>query len=343
MSGSGRLLVCSYLEPDLVERIRLAQPDLDVIDVPELLPVPRYPCDHGGAVRELSAAELAHWDALLAGAEICFDFDWRDPAHLPARAPELRWVQATSAGIGGYVERLGIADAGIAFTTAAGVHAVPLAEFVLAGVLHFVKDIPYLERMQAEKRWERYAAGALAGRRALVVGLGSIGRQVAAVLAAMGVEVWGAGRPGHHYELAAASRIGSTDRLGELLPHCSIVVLCTPLTAETEGLIGASELAAMPAGTILVNIARGQVVDEPALIDALARRHLGGAALDVTSTEPLPIASPLWGMDNVLISPHSASTLVTENATIVELFCDNLDRYRAGQPLRNRFDPVAGY
>jgi phosphoglycerate dehydrogenase-like enzyme len=343
VSGASRLLVCSYLEPDLVDRIRAAAPDVDVVDAPELLPVPRYPCDHTGAARDLGQAELARWDGLLAEAEICFDFDWRDPADLLARAPRLRWLQATSAGIGGYVERLGLASSDITFTTAAGVHAVPLAEFVLTGVLHFVKDVPHLERMQRERTWERYAAGSLAGRRALVVGLGSIGRRVVEVLSGLGVEVWGAGRPGHHYDLPRATRIGTTADLDELLPKCSIVVLCTPLTSATEGLIGGAELAAMPPGTILVNIARGQVVDEPALIEALADRRLGGAVLDVTSVEPLPANSPLWGMDNVLISPHSASTLVTENAAIVELFIDNLGRYRSGAPLRNVYHAADGY
>jgi phosphoglycerate dehydrogenase-like enzyme len=343
MSDPTRVLVCSYLEPELVERIRTAAPDVDVVNEPELLAVPAYPCDHTGTPRELGPADLARWDSLLETAEVCFDFDWRDPAQLLVRAPALRWVQATSAGIGGYVERLGIADGPVAFTTAAGVHAVPLAEFVLTGVLHFIKDVPHLERMQEQRVWERYAAGSLAGRRALVIGLGSIGRRVAEVLAALGVEVWGAGRPGHAYDLAAASRIGSTADLDELLPHCSIVVLCTPLTPATERLIGAAELATMPPGTLLVNIARGQVVDEPAMIEALHERRLGGAVLDVASTEPLPESSPLWAMDNVLISPHSASTLVTENASIVELFIDNLGRYRSGAPLRNLYHHADGY
>ena len=239
-------------------------------------------------------------------------------------------MQATSAGIGGYIERIGLAQSGIVFTTAAGVHAAPLAEFTLTGVLHFVKGVPHLEEMQRRKVWERYAVNSLAGRRALVVGLGSIGRRVAETLAGLGVEVWGVGRPGHSYKIPQVARIGSTDDLATMLPHCSIVVLCTPLTAATEGLIGAAELDLMSADTVLVNIARGQVVDEEALIERLRNRRLLGVALDVASVEPLPASSPLWELDNVLISPHSASTLVTENATIVELFLDNLSRFRAG-------------
>jgi glyoxylate/hydroxypyruvate reductase len=338
-----QIVICSYLEPNLVERIQTAAPDVDVVDAPELLPVPRYACDHTGPPRDLDAAQNRRWAELLSGADICFDFDWQDPANLRSRAPALRWVQATSAGIGGYVERIGLTTSGILFTTAAGAHAAPLTEFALTAVLHFVKGVPHLEEMQRRKVWKRYAVNSLAGRRALVVGLGSVGRRVAETLAGLGVEVWGVGRPGHSYKIPQVAQIGSTDDLASMLPHCSIVVLCTPLTAATAGLIGAAELDLMPADTVLVNIARGEVLDEDAVTDRMRDRRLLGLAMDVASVEPLPASSPLWAMDNVLISPHSASTLVTENATLVELFLDNLTRFRAGAPMRNVFSPVDGY
>lgn len=337
-----RILVCSYLEPDLVDRIR-AVPGVEVTNAPELLAVPRFPCDHNGARPDLDDAGRARWASLLAEADVCFDIDWEDPAALPTRAPNLRWVQASSAGIGQFMARTGLASSPIAFTTAAGVHAVPLAEWALTGVLHFVKDVPDLEARRAAHGWDRMAIGSLAGRRALVVGLGSIGRRVAATFAALGVDVWGAGRPGRAYDLPSLSRIGTTEDLGELLPHCDILVLATPLTPATQGLIGAAELAALPEGAVIVNVARGQVVDEPAMIDALRSRRLLGAALDVTATEPLPDDSPLWDLPNVLLCPHSASTLVTENATLVDLFLDNLERFTTGEPLRNLYDAERGY
>jgi phosphoglycerate dehydrogenase-like enzyme len=214
---------------------------------------------------------------------------------------------------------------------------------VLTGVLHFVKEVPSLQQRQRDHVWQRYAAGSLAGRRALVVGLGSIGRRVVETLSGLGVEVWGAGRPGGCYDIPGLTRTGSTDDLGSLLPECTIVVLCVPLTASTNGLIGAAELAAMPEDTVLVNIARGDVVVEDALVERLRTGRLRGAALDVARTEPLPADSPLWDLDTVLISPHSASTMVTENATLTELFIDNLGRYLRGEPLRNRYRADAGY
>jgi glyoxylate/hydroxypyruvate reductase A len=342
MNQPVRILVCSYLEGPLVDRIR-AHGGVEVLDAPELLPIPRYPCDHHGNHRDLDRAALDRWGELLGEAEVCFDFDWEDPSRLPQRAPHLRWIQATSAGIAQFMSRTGLDSSPIVATTAAGVHAAPLAEWVLTGVLHFVKNVPDLQARQAAHRWERMAIGSLAGRRALVVGLGHVGSRVAVTLASLGVEVWGAGRPGGSYSIPELARIGSTADLAELLPHCDIIVLACPLTPDTLGLVGGPEMALLPTGAILVNVARGQVVDEPALIEALRSRRLAGAVLDVATVEPLPVDSPLWDLDNVLVCPHSASTLATENATLVDLFLDNLDRFSAGQPLRNLFRAERGY
>lgn len=342
MSDPLAVLICSYLEEPLVERLA-ATDGIEVLNAPQLLPVPRYPAEHHAPPRDLDDVGHEQWRSLLARADICFDFDWEDPAALPERAPRLRWIQATSAGIGAFMTRTGLDQSEITVTTAAGVHAVPLSEWVLTGALYFVKDVPDLKRRQAEHSWQRLAIGALAGRRAVVVGLGSVGRRVAAVLDALGVEVTGAGRPGGRYDIPALSRLGSTNELGELLDGCDLLVLCCPLTAETEGMIGAEELALLSPDAVLVNIGRGQLVDEDALIAALQARSIAGAALDVARVEPLPADSPLWDLDNVLICPHSASTFVTENAALVELFLDNLARFRAGEPLRNRYRPEVGY
>jgi glyoxylate/hydroxypyruvate reductase A len=338
-----RVLICSPLEEDLVRRIRCAHPSVEVDFRPDLLPVRRYPCDHTGKARQLGPEEEAQWSRLLASADACFDFDWRDPASMAQSCPRLAWVQATSAGIGGFLERTGLRGSRIRFTTAAGVHAQALAEFAALGILHFLKDVPGLRRLQAERRWERHAVGSVAERRALVVGLGRIGRRVAEVLAAMGAEVWGAGRPGQAYDLPVATRIGDTANLAPLLRETDTLVLCCPLTPQTKGLIGARELELLGREGILVNLARGAVVDEVALVGALQRHDLAGACLDVFSVEPLPPESPLWGMDHVLISPHSASTLRSENAALTGLFIENLGRFLAGRPLLNEFDPDRGY
>lgn len=229
------------------------------------------------------------------------------------------------------------------FTTAAGVHATPLAEFAVAGALYFVKDVPGLLASQRAHHWQRYVSGVLAGRHAAVVGLGSTGRRVAQMYARLGVRVTGVGRPGGRYELGDCARVVSTDDLDALLPSVDILVLACPLTAATDNLINADRVALLPAGAIVVNIARGQVIDEAALTAALSSGQLAGAALDVVHTEPLPTGSALWDLPNVLICPHSASTAANENAVLTDLFIENLTRYLADEPLRNLYHADRGY
>jgi phosphoglycerate dehydrogenase-like enzyme len=135
----------------------------------------------------------------------------------------------------------------------------------------------------------------------------------------------------------------ASDQLHQVLPEVDALVLACPLTGQTRGLIGAAELALMRRGSVLVNISRGPVVDEEALVAALRAGHLGGACLDVFATEPLPAGSPLWDMPNVIVSPHSAATVAAENGLLTDLFIDNLQRWLAGKPLRNTYDRAAGY
>jgi glyoxylate/hydroxypyruvate reductase A len=335
-----KILICTYLEPEFVEKIATATL-CDVLYAPELLPVPRYPNDHGGTRPTLTPEQDQQWSDLLAQSDIAFDFDWRAPADLLSSAPQLGWVQATSAGIGGVVEQYGLDGGELIFTTAAGTHAAPLAEFAVAGVMHFVKDVPGLQAAQREHHWDRQVSGQLAGRRATVVGLGSIGRRVAELYSMLGVAVTGVGRPGRTYDVPG--RLVSTDDLDGVLPTTEILVLACPLTRATDTLINADRVGLLPTGAIVVNIARGQVIDEPALTAALASGHLAGAALDVFTVEPLPEKSPLWDLPNVLVSPHSASTAPDENAVLTDLFIDNLDRYLARQPLRNVYLRERGY
>lgn len=342
-SGVANVLVASPLEPEHVTRIEAASSRVRVLYAPELLPVPRFPCDHTGRPRDLSAAERDRWAALREHADVSFDFDWDSPEQMPKLCPRLRWVQATSAGIGGFLDRTGLVHSDLVFTTASGVHGIPLAEFVLLGMLHFAKRMPTLSRWQHQQHWERHTSGIVAGTTAVVVGLGGTGREVCRLLSAAGVRVYGCGRAGHVYDVHGVS--GYTDFAGlhEVLPRASTLVLACPLTDQTEGLITARELAALPAGAVVVNVSRGAVIDETALVDALTSGHLAGACLDVFVVEPLPLSSPLWAMDNVIVSPHSAATVAAENRLLVELFLDNLQRWLGGQPLRNVYDRVAGY
>lgn len=343
----GRLtvVIASPLEDEQVARIRDFAPDrVRVVHEPAFLGTPRYAADHVGVRRPLDADERARWLALVAEADILFDFDREIAAELPRLAPRLRWVQATSAGIGEFIERTGLAASEITFTTAAGVHARPLAEFTLLGLLHFFRDLPHLEAAKARRHWERYTVEGLDGKRALVVGLGAVGREIARCLAALGVEVGGLlrGDPGRERPEGVAGWVAPGD-LRRALAETDALVLACPLTTETRGLIGAAEIAALKVGAVFVNVARGPVVDEAALIAALAEGRLRGAALDVFAVEPLPQDSPLWAMPNVIVSPHSASTVAAENGRIVDIFLDNLGRFLDGRPLRNLYDRARGY
>jgi phosphoglycerate dehydrogenase-like enzyme len=341
------VLITSYLEPELVDAVRAAW-DGEVLYEPALLPRPRHVADHGGEKPALDAAGQQRWRALLARAEICFDFDWWQPGQLLENAPRLRWVQATSAGIGGFVQRHGLDRGKVVFTTAAGAHAVPLTEFALTGALYLIRGVPDLVERQRRHHWERYTAASLAGRRVTVVGLGAIGRTAAVTFAQLGTSVTGVGRPGGSRPALAGVTVTDTDQLDALLPATDVLILTVPLTPATTHLLDRRRLGLLPDGAVIVNIARGQVIDQAALADLLAGGlpgggRLGGAALDVTDPEPLPADSPLWDRPDVLISPHSASTVAGENQWLTELFLDNLARWRASQPLRNRYQPELGY
>jgi glyoxylate/hydroxypyruvate reductase A len=337
------ILIASPLEAEQAARIAAAAPDLArVIYEPDLLPVPRYPADHHGTPRALDERSLQRWREYLRAADILFDFDWLEPERMPINAPKLRWVQATSAGIGEYLIRTGLADSTIMFTTAAGVHAVPLAEHVALGLLYLTKSVPLLGEWQRAHHWERFATMQLAGRRMLLVGLGNVGRQVARTCACLGVQVWGLD-PATESPPEGVSRLIPEDQFHQALGEVDALVLACPYTSKTHHLVGAAELTAMRPSAVVINIARGAVIDERELVRALQEGRLGGAVLDVFEEEPLPADSPLWDMPNVLVSPHSASTVASENERITDLFIDNLHRYLAGEPLRNVFVKSRGF
>jgi phosphoglycerate dehydrogenase-like enzyme len=265
-----RVLIATPLEADQVERIKAFAPGrVDVLFEPELLPVPRYIADHHGVKRQLDEAGRSHWRELLRQADISFDFDWSDPARLPQTAPALRWVQGTSAGIGEFLQSTGLAGSHIRFTTASGVHAKPLAEFVMLGLLYFVREVPALLQRKIERRWQRFTSGSLDGMRLLIVGLGSVGRAVAGACAPFGIEVWGMGRTAPKGAIDGLQRYVEPDNLHQALGEVDALVLACPLTDLTRNLIGRQEIAMMRHGAIIINVARGAVVDDHArLVDA---------------------------------------------------------------------------
>jgi glyoxylate/hydroxypyruvate reductase A len=313
-----------------------------VVYEPDLLPSPRYAADHTGAPLKRTPEEEARWLALLGEADVLFDFDRRLTPRLHELAPRVRWIQATSAGIGQFVKRHDLARTmpHTVLTTASGVHAKPLAEFCALAVLAFSRGLPRMMDAQRARRWERFAGTDLEGKTLVIYGLGSIGREIARTLRPFGLRILGVKRSPGSEDAASLGLDGihPPEALRALLPKADVLVLCAPHTPETEGILGEEELGLLPDGAILVNVARGALVDEAALARALTSGHMGGAALDVFAEEPLPAESPLWALPNVLVSPHSASTSDRENGRITDLFCENLRRFLAGDELLNVLD-----
>jgi glyoxylate/hydroxypyruvate reductase A len=342
-----RVVIASFLEPHHVDRIRAVSPRLQVVYEPRLLPPPRFAADHVGHPFERPEEDEKRWMSLLAEAEVLFDFDRSHLTDLPERAPSLKWIQATSAGIGQLVDQHRYAERmpGTLFTTASGVHAIPLAEYALMSILMFRRRVPEMLADQRERRWEPFASTDLTARSLAVVGMGSIGREVARVASEFGMRTIGVKRAvtGVDPDAFHLDALYGLDELHEALRGAEHVVLSVPHTPETEGMIRADELALLAPGAILVNVARGAVVDESALVDALESGHLGGAALDVFQEEPLPADSPFWTMPNVLVCAHSAGTSDRESERITDLFCKNLRRYLVGEPLLNVLDSARMY
>lgn len=329
------VMIASILEQEHADRIASIDPRrVRVIYRPDLLPEPRYIGDHHPpADWRRSDADEADWRALLSQAEVLWDFSDTPGANPLDLSPNLKWVQTTSAGVGQQVKRLGLQDSDLIVTTASGVHGQPLTEFVFGVLLFHTKRFRHLIAEQNAHHWERFSAGELAGKRMAIIGPGRIGREVARIAKAFNMEVWAMARssdPGRASELGV-DRVLPREALHELLGAADCVVLATPHTPETENLIDRAAIAALKPGVVLVNIARGLVIDEVAMIEALMDGRIGFAALDVTRIEPLPPASPLWDLPNVLICPHSASTADTENGKIVDIFAHNLRCYLDGR------------
>jgi phosphoglycerate dehydrogenase-like enzyme len=346
-----QVLIASPLEAELAARIQAADPRAEVVFEPELLPPARYPADHlGDPAFHRDAGGDARWRALLDRAEVLFGVpgDSADAlAALVTGLPGLRWVHATSAGAGEQVRKAGLPPEAlkrVAITTSSGVHAVPLAEFAVLGLLAMAKELPRLVDEQRAKAWPevRRPLRELSGQTLFLVGLGEIGREVARLGRALGMRTVGFRRTeGPPPE--GVDEVHGPGRLAELAGRADALVVSLPLTEQTAGLVDRATIERLPASCIFVNVGRGGVVDEPALIEALRDRRIAGAVLDVFATEPLPADSPLWTLPNVLVTPHAAALSARENERIVELFVDNLRRYLDGRRLRNVVEPGVYY
>lgn len=260
-----------------------------------------------------------------------------------ALAPRVRWVHARWAGLD-HILFPALVESPLLLTNSRGVFSSSLAEFALAGLLHFAKDLPRLERQRRAQAWEPFAMQELRGRTLGIVGYGDIGRAVARLAQAFGLRVLALRRqPAPAGSDDLAEQVYSVSQRRELLARCDHVVVAAPLTPETRGLLGAAELGSLPAGAVLVNVGRGPVVDEAALVAALRSGHLRGAALDVFEVEPLPPGHALWGLDNVLVSPHCADRVLGWLSEATRLFVRNFERFRAGRELLNPVDKRRGY
>jgi phosphoglycerate dehydrogenase-like enzyme len=291
-------------------------------------------------VRRTRASGLAE---ALPGAEVLFLWDFRSDAVAAAwpHADALRWVHVAGAG----VDRLlfpGLVESDVVVTNSRGVFDEPIAEYVLGVVLLFAKDLHTTVRLQDRREWRHRETERITGARALVVGTGPIGRAVGRRLSAAGLVVSGVGRSGR----TGDPDLGDVRPFGELhaaLAEADYVVLATPLTDLTRGMVDADALARMRPAARLVNVGRGGLVVEQALVEALAEGRIAGAALDVFATEPLAEDSPLWTLPNVLVSPHMSGDTVGWHDELAELFAHNLGRYRDGRPLVNVVDKKLGY
>ena len=256
-------------------------------------------------------------------------------------ADRLRWIHWTGAGVDAVLFPE-LVDSDVILTNSRGVYDRAMAEYVLGLVLCFAKRFPETTRHQEQQLWQHRLSELISGRRALVVGVGSIGREIARMLARAGLQVEGVGRRARTNDDDFTAVHAQAD-LNAVLPGVDYVVIVVPLTDETRGFFGAAQLDAMKPTARLINVARGAVLDEAALVEALARGSIAGAALDVTAIEPLPEDSPLWSMPQVIVSPHMSGDFFGYPEVLVSAFMENFRRFRAQQPLLNVVDKASGF
>jgi phosphoglycerate dehydrogenase-like enzyme len=258
-----------------------------------------------------------------------------------ALAPEVRWVHTPSAG----VEHLlipAILEREITLTNSAGVHAIPIAEFVFGFMLAKAKKLATYRAAQAEARWARdLQLEELYGATLLILGIGGIGQAIAERASAFGMRILGSRRTPR--PLAGVEQVVGEDGWRALVPEADYLVVATPLTPTTQGMIDSAVFAAMKPSAYLINIARGAVIDEPALLQALHGGRIAGAALDTFEEEPLPAESPLWHAPGVTITPHATSNSPRMRLRQIDLFLENLARFRKGEALMNVVDKDRGY
>ena len=344
------VFITSPLALEHVEQIRAVDPEqLEVIYEPDLLRPMRFSSDHIGAPFLRTPDQERRWRDNLAKSEVLWDFPsgTEDETSGLTRAPGVKWIQGTSAGIGQKVKSLGLQNSEIICTTARGVHGSQSAEFAFLALLMHAKNHMHLDAAQRAHRWAEYCPDELAGKTLAIVGAGHMASHVVRLGRAFQMRILATAR---HYSPGRAAELGvdhfyPQEQLHAMLAEADALVVTLPHTPDTEGMIDAAAFAALKPNAAFVNVGRGQVVDEAALIEGLRSRRIAFAGLDVFAVEPLPPSSPLWDMPNVLVSPHSSSVAPALHARVTDLFCYNLRCYLDGRPsdMRNILDKQRMY
>ncbi|MEQ8195027.1 MAG: D-2-hydroxyacid dehydrogenase [Rhodospirillales bacterium] len=256
-------------------------------------------------------------------------------AILKARAKKLRWIQATSDGLDKFAIP-GIPD-GVIITNTSGTKGRTIAEHALGLLIALHQCIPDFERMRVTRQWDRVTVrpkiGSIEGQTIVTAGYGTIGKEVARKAKAFDAHVIALNRSGKNE--GAADEVFTMDKLRDVLPRADALFMCMPFTKQTQGLIGADELALLKPTAMIVNVARGELIDTDALVAALRNGKIAGAGLDVIDPEPLPEDHALWNFENVIISPHAAAHGGPIYERMLELFVDNIERFMKGDSLRN--------
>jgi len=304
-----------------------------------------------------SQAEMA--EAAEGGCDVYFGF--RVPDELMRRAPDLKWVQLLSAGADHILRGTLAERASVAVTTASGIHATPIAEYTIGSMLAWAHGFHVTMRAQMRREWKRNSdfmdsVDSLRGKTLGVIGYGSIGRETARIGQALGMRVlalkrnpqdrtdtgWNPPSVGDPHGSIPARWYGPDDCVA-IMSESDFITVTLPMTPGTRHFIGVREIAAMRPNSYIVNIGRGEVIDQNALIDALREKRIGGAGLDVFTREPLEGDSPLWDLENAILTPHMSGAFKNYNSACCDLFAANLRRYSAGQPLFNLVDRKLGY
>ncbi|MCK4221357.1 MAG: D-2-hydroxyacid dehydrogenase [Dehalococcoidia bacterium] len=328
---SVNVVVTNSMGDEALQRINNVSPRIRLTDVSDFA--------RGEGKGDFSRKEQL--DAVLAEAEVVYAL--KPPKNLVGRAPRLRWIQMYSTGVDGVLDDE-LRRSSVEVTNMSGCHETSMCEFVLMLMLMFVKQAPRSFCQKVNKEYQWFPVGVLRSKTVGLVGLGRVGREVARLAKVFGMRVIATRRSAKRVSRArCVDKVLPREQLEELLSDSDFVVLALPLTSETRGLIGEKELRAMKPTAYLINVARGGLVDEKALVRALDERWFAGAGLDVFGTEPLPGDSPLRGFPNVIFSPHVAGDIEDYNVRAAELFCENLRRYLDGRRLLNLVDKTKGY